>query len=206
MSDAQTTYFDEAFASQRIMAILRGYSPEETVRRVDQAWDLGIEVVEVPVESPKAMPSLLAALDLARARGRTIGAGTICTIEQLETVAEAGVAFTVAPGLDLDVTERSKQLGLPHLPGVSSASEIQRAQAHGHRWIKAFPASVLGVDWFKAMRGPFPELRIVATGGMAVENASEFLDAGADVVALGSSLSQAGQLGRIGALLNGERS
>lgn len=205
MSESEEDFFDAVFGPQQVMAIMRGYPPEETVARVEQAWDLGVEVVEVPVETPAAMPSLLASLRSARDRGKLLGAGTICSVEQLDAVVEAGVAFTVAPGLDIAVLERSRELDIPHLPGIATASEIERAIHHGQRWVKAFPASVLGVGWFRAMRGPFPELKIVATGGMDVDNAPAFLSAGVDVVALGSSLAQIDQWERISELLDGKR-
>lgn len=203
MPDETERYFDELFGEQHVMAILRGYAPDETVKRVVQAWDLGVENVEVPVETPAAMPSLLAALEAAAERGKVVGAGTITSVEQLEAVAEAGVGYTVAPGFDPEVSARSVALGLPHLPGVSTATEIQAAMRQGHRWVKAFPASILGTAWFTTMHGPFPQLSFVATGGMDVDNTEAFLRAGVQVVALGSALARADQWGRIAALLRG---
>jgi len=83
---------------------------------------------------------------------------------------------------------------------VATASEVQSAQKFGLTWLKAFPASVLGADWLRAMSGPFPHVRFVATGGIAANNAAEFLDAGARVVAVGSALSDAAQLPRLAEL------
>jgi 2-dehydro-3-deoxyphosphogluconate aldolase / (4S)-4-hydroxy-2-oxoglutarate aldolase len=100
----------------------------------------------------------------------------------------------VAPGLDPEVVRLSAELALPHLPGVATPSEIQRAHRLGLSWVKAFPAAELGTGWFKAMLGPFPGLRMVATGGMNASNAPEFLAAGAAVVAVGSALEDAEQL------------
>lgn len=191
MSDqtGATRWFDEVFADQRAMVILRGYPPERTVELCSRAWDLGITQVEVPVQSPDALPSLRAALDAARERGLGVGAGTVTTVEQLEDVAAAGVTFTVAPGLDDDVVRRSGELGLPHLPGVATPSEIQHAVRLGLTWLKAFPASVLGPEWFRAVLAPFPGVRLVATGGVSAANVRDFLDAGARVVSLGSAVA-----------------
>jgi 2-dehydro-3-deoxyphosphogluconate aldolase/(4S)-4-hydroxy-2-oxoglutarate aldolase len=83
---------------------------------------------------------------------------------------------------------------MPHLPGVATASEIQRAVAHGLDWVKAFPAAALGESWFTLMRGPFPDLKVVATGGMSADNATRYLSAGASVVAVGSALGDPAQL------------
>lgn len=194
------SYFDELFGErQRVMAILRGMEPARTVELAQRAWELGIHAVEVPIETPAAEPSLRAAI---RAGGdRPVGAGTVVTSDAVRAAAEAGAAFTVAPGLDPEVARASVEAGLPHLPGVASPSEIQHAVRLGLTWLKAFPASVLGTDWFAAMRGPFPAVRLVATGGVNARNASEYLAAGASVVAVGSALEDEAQLSALAELV-----
>ncbi|MFI7580964.1 bifunctional 4-hydroxy-2-oxoglutarate aldolase/2-dehydro-3-deoxy-phosphogluconate aldolase [Kocuria kalidii] len=187
-------FFDCTFAHTSVMAILRGYPPERTVELATRAWELGIHCVEVPVQSPAAVEALAATVAAGRDHGRTVGAGTVVSLERLEQAVTAGAGFTVAPGLDLTVAGASREAGLAHLPGVATASEIQRAAEHGMRWVKAFPANSLGTAWFRGMRGPFPEIRIVATGGITARNASEYLGAGADVVAVGSALEDPAQL------------
>jgi len=201
-----TQFFDATFAGQPVMAILRAMPPAETVRLAQRAWDLGLLNVEGPVEVPGAMPSLLAAVAAGRERGRRVGAGTVTSAEQVSAVAAAGAAFTVAPGFDGDVAEASLQAGMPHLPGVATASEIQRALAAGFVWLKAFPATALGPTWFRAMRGPFPNVRLVATGGVDAHTAREYLAAGADVVAVGSALSDPAQVDLLAALLRPDES
>src|SRR5262245_5899936 len=119
--------FDEIFGKQQIMAILRGMPERETVELASRAWDLGIDLVEVPVQTPDALPALRAAIAAGAERGHTVGAGTVITLEQVTAVAEAGAAFTVAPGLDPAVLAASTAAGLPHLPGVATPSEIQLA-------------------------------------------------------------------------------
>ncbi|NEB81742.1 bifunctional 4-hydroxy-2-oxoglutarate aldolase/2-dehydro-3-deoxy-phosphogluconate aldolase, partial [Streptomyces sp. SID14478] len=104
-------------------------------------------------------------------------------------------------GLDAAVASASVAAGLPHLPGVATATDVQAARALGLTWLKAFPASVLGADWFRAMRGPFPEVPFVATGGMDAGNAAAYLSAGARVVAVGSALEDPAQLASLAELL-----
>ncbi|WEH36006.1 bifunctional 4-hydroxy-2-oxoglutarate aldolase/2-dehydro-3-deoxy-phosphogluconate aldolase [Streptomyces sp. AM 4-1-1] len=200
-----TRFFDDAFAAVPLMAILRGYSPERTVELATRAWDLGITQVEVPVQDPDAVPSLKAAVSGGARRHMRVGAGTVTTPEQVRVAREAGAAFTVAPGYDEDVLEESLALGVPHLPGVSTPSEMGRAQRRGLHWVKVFPASHLGPSWIRAVRAPFPRLRIVATGGVDAGNATSFLEAGARVVSLGSALAHPTQLDRIAVLLGGNR-
>ncbi|MGP4018229.1 bifunctional 4-hydroxy-2-oxoglutarate aldolase/2-dehydro-3-deoxy-phosphogluconate aldolase [Saccharopolyspora sp. 5N708] len=194
-------FFDKLFTGP-VMAILRGMDPQRTVELAERAWDLGIEAVEVPIETQRAESSLRAAVLAGAKRDRPVGAGTIVTTEQLHTAKELGAAFTVAPGLDPEVARLSAELDLPHLPGVATPSEIQHAHRLGLSWIKAFPAAELGAGWFRAMLGPFPGLRMVATGGMNSHNAPEFLAAGAAVVAVGSALEDADQLPALAKLVD----
>ncbi|MHC5560718.1 bifunctional 4-hydroxy-2-oxoglutarate aldolase/2-dehydro-3-deoxy-phosphogluconate aldolase [Kocuria sp. U4B] len=193
--------FDSTFARTSVMAILRGYTPERTVELATRAWELGIDCVEVPVQSASAVEALAATVAAGRDAGRLVGAGTVVSLQRLEQAAAAGAGFTVAPGLDLTVAQASVEAGLAHLPGVATASEIQLAADHGMRWVKAFPAVSLGTSWFHGMRGPFPEIRIVATGGISAHNASAYLAAGADVVAVGSALEDPAQLELLAALM-----
>lgn len=189
-----TPFFDSLFANQPVMAILRGLPPDQTVDLCRRAWDIGVDAVEVPVQSPDALPSLQAALAAGRERGRPVGAGTVVTPEQARSVHEAGAAFTVAPGYDPQVAAECAALDLPHLPGVATSSEINHALRTGHTWLKAFPAAQLGAGWIRAQLAPFPTVRFVATGGVDADNAVDFLNAGCRVVAVGSALQDPRQL------------
>jgi 2-dehydro-3-deoxyphosphogluconate aldolase/(4S)-4-hydroxy-2-oxoglutarate aldolase len=190
MNDA----FTGIFAGRPLMAILRGFEPDRTVALARTAWDLGLTCVEVPVQSEQAVVALAATIAAARDYGHPVGAGTVTTPERLRAAIEAGAAFTVAPGLDPELARASVDAGLPHLPGVATPSDVQQALRLGLTWLKAFPASILGTGWFAAMRGPFPEVRFVATGGMSAQNAAQYLSAGASVVAVGSALEDSTQL------------
>jgi 2-dehydro-3-deoxyphosphogluconate aldolase / (4S)-4-hydroxy-2-oxoglutarate aldolase len=194
-------HFATAFTATRVMAILRGLGPAETVTLCERSWAIGIDVVEVPIQSPAAVPSLAAAVAAARLVGRDVGAGTVTTTEQVEAAAREGAAFTVAPGVDPEIAAACLKRGLPHLPGVATASEVQRAMRLGFTWLKAFPAEQLTPRWIAAQRAPFPTAEFVATGGVGLSNAAEFLAAGARVLAIGSALSDGDQLERLAALV-----
>lgn len=177
---------DELFGDHRVMVILRGLPPAETVAAAGQAWDAGVGLLEVPIGQADQVPALAAAVAAGAERGRLVGAGTVIAVEQVDAATAAGAAYTVAPGYDPAVVAASSEAGLPHLPGVATAGEVQRARAGGCRWVKVFPASTLGPGWIAAMRGPFPDVRYLATGGIAVAAAPDYLGAGARVVAFGS--------------------
>lgn len=194
--------FGTLASNGRTMAILRGFSPSRTVELAVEAWGRGIDLVEVPVQDTESECALRAAVTAGATRGKLCGAGTVDSVEKVIIANDAGAAFTVAPGLDEDVAMASLKKRLPHLPGVATASEIQRALRLGLGWVKVFPASALGTAWFSAIRGPFPQVRLVATGGVTTRNAQEFWDAGADIIALGSALEDADELARLAALIS----
>lgn len=193
--------FTDIFGTVPLMAILRGMGVERTLATATRAWDLGITAVEVPIQTPADIEALRVLAEAARERGLTVGAGTVVSPEHVRQAADAGAAFTVSPGLDIDVVRASHDAGLPPLPGVATATEVQRALDEGLTWLKAFPASLLGTGWFPAMRGPFPQARFVATGGMDSSNARAYLDAGVRVVAVGSALEDEAQLPALAQLL-----
>jgi Entner-Doudoroff aldolase len=194
----------ELFEGRRVMVILRGFSPGRTVELAERAWSLGIEVVEVPVQSEEGFAALAAAIEAGRRSGRTVGAGTVITPVQMRRVADMGATFAVSPGLDLALVASARECGLAYLPGVGTATDVQTAAVAGLTHVKGFPASVLGPDWFRAMRGPFPDMAFVATGGIDASNAADFLNAGAATVAIGSALEDEKQLPLLAQILGRE--
>jgi Entner-Doudoroff aldolase len=194
-------WFETAFAGAPLMAILRGMGVERSVRLSETAWDLGIDSVEVPLQTDEDERALRAVVAAAAERGKIVGAGTIITPAQVALAADAGAAYLVSPGLDPVVVRAAQDAGIPILPGVATPSEVQLAVSLGLTWLKAFPATWPGSGWFKHIRGPFPQVRFVATGGLDASNVEEFLAAGVRVAAVGSALEDASQLERLAAVL-----
>jgi len=193
--------FSELFGDVRLMAILRGMGVERSLAVATTAWDLGITAVEVPVQTPTDVEALRVVAEAAASRGLQVGAGTVVTGEHVRQAKDAGAAFTVSPGFDVDIVRASHEAGMPALPGVATPSEVQQAVKEGLTWLKAFPASLLGTGWFGAIRGPFPQVTFVATGGMDAASAPAFLQAGVRVVAVGSALEDPSQLPALAQLL-----
>ncbi|GAA3816007.1 MULTISPECIES: bifunctional 4-hydroxy-2-oxoglutarate aldolase/2-dehydro-3-deoxy-phosphogluconate aldolase [Amycolatopsis] len=196
-------FFAAHLGRNPVLGIFRGLDPQRTVDMCVRAWDFGVELVEIPVQTPDAMPSLRAAVAAAAERGKSVGAGTVTTVDQLVAVREIGAEFTVAPGLHPEVVTESHRLGLPHLPGVATATEIASALALGNTWLKAFPARQLGAGWITAQLAPFPSVRFVATGGIDAGNAADFLAAGCRGVAVGSALADPDALSALKAAIGG---
>ncbi|QHC60443.1 bifunctional 4-hydroxy-2-oxoglutarate aldolase/2-dehydro-3-deoxy-phosphogluconate aldolase [Rathayibacter sp. VKM Ac-2760] len=200
-----TSPFDDIFSGPPLMAILRGMGVERSIALATTAWDLGIDSVEVPLQTAEDEVALREVARLGAERGKTVGAGTIVRPEQVALAREAGAGYLVSPGLDQRILAAAGAVDLPLLPGVATPSEVQLAASLGLTWLKAFPATWLGAGWFKHIRGPFPGIRFVATGGLDAANVSDFLDAGVRVAAVGSALEDPAQLERLGALLTAAR-
>ncbi|MCP2638212.1 bifunctional 4-hydroxy-2-oxoglutarate aldolase/2-dehydro-3-deoxy-phosphogluconate aldolase [Microbacterium sp. HD4P20] len=194
-------WFETAFAGAPLMAILRGMGVERTLALAETAWDLGIDSVEVPLQTEEDERALRELVERGAARGKSVGAGTIISPEQVAVAGDAGAAYLVSPGIDAAVVRAAQDAGIPILPGVATPSEVQLAVSLGLTWLKAFPATWLGSGWFKHIRGPFPQVKFVATGGLDASNVEEFLDAGVRVAAVGSALEDSSQLERLAALL-----
>jgi 2-dehydro-3-deoxyphosphogluconate aldolase/(4S)-4-hydroxy-2-oxoglutarate aldolase len=193
-------FFPEQFARMPVVAILRGLDPETTVAVATSCWDAGIELVEVPTQGKAGLRALERTAEAARLRGASVGAGTVYTVTDAARARDAGAAFLVAPGLDEATATFAQAEGLPYLPGVVTPTEIQRAIALGLATLKLFPAGPLGPDWLSAMRGPFPEIGLVAVGGVSPANAREFLAAGAIGVGIGSAMTDPGAVAQLAAL------
>lgn len=194
---------DNIFADHRVMIILRGMSSAaKAVEIANRAWDSGVELLEMTIGQIADAEALAAVVDAGRERGKRVGAGTIVTPDHVRAAQEAGARYTVAPGFTPTVLESSQAIGLPHVPGVATPSEVQRAWTYGCRWVKVFPACTLGPAWFSALRGPFPDVNYLATGGVTIEAAPDYIAAGARLVAFGASAVTPERRGDLAALIN----
>jgi len=167
-----------------------------------RADDLGAALVEggLPVaEVTFRTPGALAVLRRLAGRGDlVVGAGTVLTTEQVDLAHDAGARFVVSPGLSADVVRRCQELGLPVIPGVSTATEIMQALALGLGTVKFFPAEACGgLTTVAALAAAFPQVRFVPTGGITADRAAAYLSHPA-VAAVGGSWMVAPDLLRAG--------
>ncbi|GAA1328367.1 bifunctional 4-hydroxy-2-oxoglutarate aldolase/2-dehydro-3-deoxy-phosphogluconate aldolase [Nonlabens tegetincola] len=164
----------EAVASARLVPVVSLASVEQALPLADALIAGGIAAVEITLRTASGVGAIAA---LAGYSDRlTVGAGTVVSPEQLDEVADAGAEFVISPGIDEAVVRRSLARGILPIPGVATASEVQLAQRLGLGAVKAFPASLLGGPGFvRAMRGPFPEMRFLPSGGVSLANAAEYL-------------------------------
>lgn len=202
MTPARRNKFAQLLGPHSLMVILRGLGPDESVRLATLAWESGIRAIEVTLQSSSDVEALEAVSAAMNKLGLgVVGAGTVTTPVDVDNAHAAGASFTVSPGLDLDIVQYSESRGLPSLPGVSTPTEVHTAVRAGLTWLKAFPSSHLGTAWFRAIRGPFPEVTFVATGGLSVSDVMPLRAAGVHTVALGSALTNPDELAQLPALV-----
>lgn len=175
----------QALAAAPVLAILRYPQADGLGPAIAALGAGGVRVAEITATTPGWLDAIAAAVD----SGLVLGGGTVTTVAQVRDVAAAGGQFTVSPGLDADVVAESWRLGLEPLPGVFTGTEIGAARKLGVQFFKLFPAGAAGVDYLRQLRGPFPDVAFVPTGGIAPGTVQTWLSAGAVAVALGSELA-----------------
>ena len=170
----------------RLIGIVRLDDEDMAVAAATCAIDAGLEAVEITFTLPSAARAIER---LRRDRPQAqIGAGTVRDMPQLEDAIEAGAQFLVAPGLNPELVRAAQRHGVMILPGVFTATEVDQALRTGAEVLKLFPAEPSGPAYLAALLQPFPEARLVPTGGIDAGNAAAYLRAGAAAVAMGSSL------------------
>jgi 2-dehydro-3-deoxyphosphogluconate aldolase / (4S)-4-hydroxy-2-oxoglutarate aldolase len=171
-------------ASARVLGIVRFRSGGRIDHVLDALSDGGIASLEVTLDTPGA----LEAIERSAGAGRVVGAGTVRSPEEVAAAAGAGSAFVVSPVVSETVIEAANARGVDVLPGAFTPTEVARAVELGATAVKLFPASLGGPRYVRSLRGPFPDVPLVPTGGIAVNDVAAYLDAGASCVGLGGEL------------------
>ena len=148
----------------------------------------GLTVVEVTMTVPGAV-DLLKELKKQYGSKLLLGSGTVTTADQCQATIDAGAEFVVSPSLHLEVIETTKKNGKVSCPGVLTPTEAITAWNAGADYVKVFPCSAVGgAPYLKALLAPFPQLKIIPTGGVTLQTAESFIKAGAKALGVGSDL------------------
>jgi 2-dehydro-3-deoxyphosphogluconate aldolase/(4S)-4-hydroxy-2-oxoglutarate aldolase len=159
----------------------------DPVRCIEHLFKVGIRLVEITMDSVGAV-DVLESLRSRVPSDALLGAGTVTDVARAEAALAAGATFIVTPNLNLDVIRIVREHGVPIMPGAMTPSEIWNAAAAGADYVKVFPASTLGPGFFREIRGPFAEIPLMATGGVNLENARDFIAFGVDAIGVGGAL------------------
>ncbi|MET7779820.1 bifunctional 4-hydroxy-2-oxoglutarate aldolase/2-dehydro-3-deoxy-phosphogluconate aldolase [Streptomyces sp. NPDC005388] len=171
-------------AGARFLPVLTVPSAETAGPLADALAAGGARCAEVTFRTPDAEQVLKG---MAAHGGLSVGAGTILTPEQAERAVAAGARFVVSPGFDEEIVAKCRELGVPVVPGIATATELMRALKAGLDTVKLFPAEPLGGPrMLQALAAPFPQVRFVPTGGIDASRLAAYL-AHSAVLAVGGS-------------------
>lgn len=171
----------------RIVAVVRAPSADRVLDICRALADGGVDVLEITFTVPDALDLLRVVRDELGDRV-LLGAGTVLDPETGRAAMLAGAEFIVSPVVNLDLIQLCKRYDKAVMPGAMTPTEILTAWQAGADIVKVFPADLGGPNYFKAIRGPLPQVRLMPTGGVDLDTAREFLDAGAFALGAGSSL------------------
>jgi 2-dehydro-3-deoxyphosphogluconate aldolase / (4S)-4-hydroxy-2-oxoglutarate aldolase len=174
-----------------LIPVLRATSVEMAHALVDAMMAGGVTVVEVTMTVPNAV-ALLRDLKQKYGSSLLLGSGTVTDAAQAEATIEAGAEFVVSPSLHFDVIARTQELDKISIPGALTPTEVITAWRAGADYVKVFPCSAMGgASYLKSLLAPFPDLKLIPTGGVTLQTAADFLKAGARALGVGTDLVNA---------------
>jgi 2-dehydro-3-deoxyphosphogluconate aldolase/(4S)-4-hydroxy-2-oxoglutarate aldolase len=179
-----------------IIPVIRAESSDAALAVVEALATAGLVIAEVTMTVPDAI-SVIARVSQRFGDRVLVGAGTVTDADTARRAVEAEAEFIVTPCLVPEVIDVAKRADVAVLPGALTPTEVFQAHSLGGDMVKVFPAqSVGGASYLRALRGPFPHIPLVPTGGITLENVREMFDAGAAAVGVGSELISRNALAR----------
>lgn len=183
-------YLDHILKS-KIVAIVRGIEPADVIKIAHALFAGGVTAMEVTMNSSNAL-AVIKQLSVVMKDKMLIGAGTVLDANMANEAIDAGACFIISPIVDEETIKATKARGAVSIPGAFTPTEIFKAYKLGGEIIKVFPASS-NVNYIKEIRGPLPQIPLMPTGGISLQNIREFRKAGAIAFGIGGSLVDAKQ-------------
>ena len=184
MSKAETL---ERLKALGLIAVIRGPSPELTVQMVGALIAGGVKAIEITYSTPNAA-QVTTLLDDTYGEEIVLGMGTLVKPEQVQESQQAGARFLVSPICEPGIGRAMTASGLVTMIGALTPTEVYRAYSFGSDVVKIFPGSLTGPGYVKALKGPFPDIPVMPTGGVSMANVGEWFAAGVFGVGAGSEL------------------
>jgi len=177
----------EGLLASKVVAVIRMTDPARLAAVAAALREGGVRALEVTMTVPGAV-EIIRRMARGKAPGVLIGAGTVLDAGTASDVIGAGADFVVSPVTDRAMIQACRDAEVLVAPGAFTPTEIFAAWRAGADIVKVFPATSLGPQFFRDLRGPLPQVRLMPTGGVNLENAREFLAAGACCVGIGTAL------------------
>ncbi|WP_425276928.1 bifunctional 4-hydroxy-2-oxoglutarate aldolase/2-dehydro-3-deoxy-phosphogluconate aldolase [Spirosoma oryzicola] len=183
----QTPFSWELFSRAPLIGIIRGLS-FDTIKHILPIYrEAGLTTIEITMNTADAEEIIRYAVENENA-GLNIGAGTVCTKDDLDKALEAGAQFVVTPIISKKVIKSSVKQGIPIFPGAFTPSEIYTAWSLGASMVKVYPATSLGPDYIKDVKAPLDQVKLAPTGGINLDNMAAYYKAGSDGLGVGGHL------------------
>lgn len=171
-----------------LVPVVRASSADEAMQAIDAIKAGGVNVLEITMTVPGAIKVIEKVADKYGSEV-LVGAGTVLDPETARACLLAGAQFVVSPALNLNTIALCQRYSAPVMPGVLTPTEVITAWSAGADFVKVFPAgSVGGASYIKNLKGPFPQIKIVPTGGVSLKTAADFITAGASALGVGTDL------------------
>ena len=174
------------FEKEPVMGIIRGVDEVSLPGVLEAAYSGGLRFLEITLNTPDALFLIEKAVKLFP--DLCIGAGTVLSAEATQQAIDRGAKFIVAPNLNEQVAECCTKNNTPYFPGALTPTEVEKAWSLGATMVKVFPASQMGPDYIKLLKGPFDQIKLMVVGGISPKNIPDYFHAGASAVALGGSI------------------
>jgi 2-dehydro-3-deoxyphosphogluconate aldolase / (4S)-4-hydroxy-2-oxoglutarate aldolase len=187
---ANRTQVTEAIQANGVVAVIRMKEPEKLRAVVDALAEGGVRALEVTMTVPRAI-EMIGQLAPTLPPGFLLGAGTVLDAETARLAILAGAQFVVGPVFRPEVVTMCHRYDVAVMPGCFTPTEILAAWEAGADIVKVFPATALGPGFFKDVRGPLPQVKLMPTGGVTLDNAGDWIKAGAVAVGVGTALLDA---------------
>ena len=174
------------FEKKPVLGIIRGIDEDSLPGVLEAAFSGGLRFLEITLNTPGVF--LLIKKAIEQFPGLCIGAGTVLSTETAQKAVDAGAKFFVAPNLNEKVAEFCYKNNLAYFPGALTPTEIEKAWGSGATMVKDIPASQMGQNYFKLLKGHFGHIKLMAVGGVGPQNIPDYFYSGASAVALGGSI------------------
>ena len=179
--------FLETLQHERIVVVIRGAESITLAQELQALYEGGLRIFEITVEAPGAIDAL-SSVRKQLPEDALLGAGTVLDAGTAALAVNAGARFIVSPIVSMEVCHVARAHAVPCMLGGMTPTDIHTAYQYGSEVVKVFPASTVGVTFIRELKGPLDFIPLCPTGGITVENAGAFLDAGAAAVGVGSAL------------------
>jgi 2-dehydro-3-deoxyphosphogluconate aldolase/(4S)-4-hydroxy-2-oxoglutarate aldolase len=178
----------ERISEIKIIPVVRASSVDEAKQAVEAISEGGIPIVEITMTVPDAI-NVIQQVVKKYEKDVLTGAGTVLNSAQAKACIDAGAEFLVSPGLSVPVLSTALAMKKLAIPGILTPTELMTASENGVTMVKVFPCgNVGGPKYIKSLRGPFPNIRMIPTGGVNAQNAADYMNAGAFAVGVGADL------------------